>query len=270
MKEPVSPSTRLLPVPATRVIYALLTDHYPWSEVRQDLELRPQLSGVLEVRHPSGRAQALWDSGEFLGAYGQEDLSLDELPRRFPRALLRLYEAPGNLTRMAWSLRHEQPRALAQPWPQAGAELTSGAFEGALIGSRQEVSYWQGGAPIAGQPPAAGPVYALGQSVSAGALRDFWNEALRLAARQDPAIRRAWEQSALALAGQYPCFDPFLREVWLQGEQLQVGGAEVSELRPALRAAFLEAAQRIQFPLAALQPLRTHPLWRFSGLGEAL
>lgn len=270
------PSTRLwLPIPAKQVIYMLSTDHYPWGEVWQDMSLRRNFSGVLEARSTSRRAQALWVGGEFLGAYGRTDKTIEQFSRNFPRAILRLYEADPTMIRAAWAMRGETPKPLAQPWPQVGPHLASGGFSGVLIGGAgEQVSYWQGGKPLGGTPPAAGPVSIAGRlaPLSSDALTAFWNEVLAYTAQQDPAILRAWEHTAKALVDRHPCLDPFIHEIWLEQGRIQVAGTEVAELKPALKDVFLAAAQSIKFPLTTLKnsPLSAHALWQAAGLGEAL
>lgn len=268
-----NPTRVWLPIPAKQVIYALSTDYYPWGEVWEDLSLRRDFTGVLEARSTTRRAQALWIAGEFLGAYGRTDKTLEQFSQSFPRAFLLLYEADPSVIRTAWEQRVHTPQALPQPWPEVASYLTSGGLSGALFGGPQgqTVSYWQAGKPIAGSPPPVGPVTVLGQltPLTASALTEFWNEVLSYTARQEPAILRAWESSAKALVNRHPCLDPFIHEVWLEKGRIQVAGTEVPELKPALLEVFLAAAKSVKFPVTTLQTssLGTHPLWKAAGLG---
>ncbi len=265
-----------LPIPAKQVIYALSTDHYPWSEVWQDLALRRDFTGVLEAREGDRRAQALWLSGELVGAYGQRDKTLQEFSQRMPRALLKLYEADPALIQLSWQARNQSAQVLPQAWPEAGQYIAHGGFTGVLLGGKQReaVSYWQSGAPVGGKPPGAGmPVAIIGKlmPVTPAALAEFWNQVLGYAVRAEPALPRAWESSAKALVDQHPCLDPFIHEVWLEGGRIQVAEeGDPTELAPALKDVFLTAAQKVRFPVATLRdtPLSAQPLWASSGLAH--
>ncbi len=278
MTDPTPPTRAArfwLPLPS-RPVYVLSTDHYPWSEVCHDLEQRPRLSAVLEVRQDGRQGRLLLSGGVVLGCFDQKnDLGQPEFMRAFPRATLQLSLLEPALVSLAWQCRAAQPKRLPQAWPEAQDELSSTGFSGVLLGGDRggEISYWQAGRAVAGKLPGVGAVYGLSvpQQLSAAALVSFWSQVLGLAARQAHNLAELWSSSAADLAGQYPCLDPFAREVWLEQLTLRaLPDLNVVELREALLAVFEATLRRARVRLRGLPlgDLQASPIWSASGAGD--
>ena len=274
---PPTPTTRFwLPLLSRQAQYVLSTDHYPWSEVCADLEARPLLSAVLEARQQHRRGRLFWNAGVALGGFDQgSDLSLSEFMRAFPRATLQLQLVDPAVVSLAWQCRGAQPEALSESWPEVQSALSRSAFAGALMGGDKgaSISYWQSGKPVAGTLPTGGQVYTVSapQQLSAGALAGFWSKIYVLAGAQASGLAEAWRACAGELADDHPCLDPFAREVWLEGQQVQVAAdIDVTELRGALKAVSDAALRRLRLRIRNLPvtELQNSPLWTISGAGE--
>ncbi|WP_293911403.1 hypothetical protein [Deinococcus sp.] len=283
---PPTPTRFWLPLLSRQAQYVLSTDHYPWSEICADLEARPLLSAVLEARQQSAggqgfagqtrRGRLFWNAGVALGGFDQgRDLNMSEFMRAFPRATLQLQLVDPAVVSLAWQCRGAQPEALSEPWPEVQGALSRSAFAGALMGGvgGASISYWQSGKPVAGTLPTGGLVYTVSapQQLSAGALAGFWSQIYVLAGAQAAGLAEAWRACAGELADDHPCLDPFAREVWLEGQQVQVApDIDVTELRGALRAVSDASLRRLKLRIRSLPvtELQNSPLWTISGAGE--
>ena len=277
MTDPTSTRTRFwLPLLSRQALYVLSTDQYPWSDICADLDTRPFLSAVLEARQAGRRGRFLWRAGDALGGFDSAaDLSMTTFMRAFPRATLQLSLIDPAVASLAWQCRSVQPEALASSWPEAQNELARSGFGGALLGGEGQgaVSYWQAGKPVAGTLPLGGAVYTVSapQLMTSSGLCGFWSQVLALAAAQAPELPATWRTCAAELAGQHPCLDPFVRDVWL--DQLSVHAVpdlSISELREALLAVFDMALRRVKVRVRALPvaELQASPLWAASGAGD--
>ncbi len=96
----------------------------------------------------------------------------------------------------------------------------------------------------------------------------FWMELIAVTHRAFP-LDEAWRQVSIGLAVDHPCLDPFAQEVRVLGGVLQVDQeVGVSELRPALLAAYRATLTRLGVRLADLPTasLREQPIWATAGL----
>ena len=262
-------------LPLNRSVYAALhTDFWPWPEALADLNARQPFTGVLEVQDGARQARALWRAGEWLGGYDASgDLALGGLMRRFPRAGLSLLPLDAVALDLLWACRHVPPQPGGQSWGMLRPKLVAQGYRGLVLG-HGALSFWEAGQMISGLEPANGETPLLAapdDKVNPGQLITFWNELLAVAARSLP-VAALWRESALELADDHPCLDPFAREVVLDGHQIRLlSQVPPEELTPALRAVFGDVLERAQRKLSdlPLQELRHHPLWRIAGPGEA-
>ena len=274
---PSAPAPALwLPAPADRPLYAaLLTDHYPWSEVYADLSARPGLSAALEVRGldtPDRQARFVWADGELLGGHdARGELGLREVGPRYPRAQVSLLALDPACARLLWACRNAEAQPLTLPWPQAQAPLEAQNFRGALLSAGGACSLWDAGRPLGGGLPQAGETLraaALREGHSAAELAAFWQAVF---ARSGGALRLSERYAALAteLSDEHLCLDPFSREVWLAQGGLHIHPElPLGELQPALLAlyrALLEESGQTTGALP-LGDLPQHPLWGASGI----
>lgn len=267
-----------LPLPSRQVLYQFSTDHYPWSEVRADLDQRPMLSAVLEARQDGRQGRLMWNAGAALGGFDQDsDLSLSEFMLAFPRSTLQLLVLDPVMAGLAWQCRSARPEQLPEEWPDAQDQLSSSSFSGALLGGENGsiISYWQSGKPVAGSLPVGGKVYKLSapQQLNASDLLAFWSQVLRLASAETSLVPEIWRTSAADLAEEHPCLDPFAREVWIEPLSVRaIPELRVTELRDALLAVFEMTLRRVKLPLRSLplEELQTSPIWNASGAGELI
>ncbi|AZI43665.1 hypothetical protein EHF33_13650 [Deinococcus psychrotolerans] len=267
-----------LPLPSRPALYRLSTDHYPWSEVRSDLEARPMLSAVLEAEQQGRRGRLLWNAGAALGGFDDtRDLGVNELMSAFPRATVQVTLVDPAVAGLAWQCRSAQPEALSAAWPQAQGQLVSSNFSGALLGGEggEVISFWQSGRPVAGSLPVSGQVQQLSapQPLGGQALMEFWSKVLLLASAQAGNIAEIWRSSAADLADDHPCLDPFAREVWLEKLSVQaVPDLSATELRDALLAVFDATLRRLRLRLRnlAVAELQASPMWSVSGAGDLI
>ncbi len=262
-------------LPLNRGTYAALhTDFWPWTEVLIDLGSRQPLTGVLDVNGGDRQARALWRGGEWLGGYDAGgDLDLGGLMRRFPRASVSFLPLDAAVLDLLWSCRHTDAHSSGMSWGMLRPKLVAQGFRGLVLGDGA-VSFWEAGQMLSGLEPANSETPLLvvaDDKVNPTQLVSFWNELLTLTARSVP-VAELWRESALDLADDHPCLDPFAREVVLDGHQIRLlSQVPVEELTPALRAVFGDVLDRSQRRLSdlPLQELRHHPLWRIAGPGEA-
>ena len=282
-----------LPLPTEQLLYAgLPTDYYPWTEVYTDLTAQPRFSGVLEVQQDTLQGRSVWVGGELRGSYvpgGDLSIRLLSSVREFARGAVSVMALEPALAQLIWLCREGEQSELPLPWPDARDLLADRRFQGALLGEQgpggqgpgeQACSFWDDGRLLGGQLP--GPnerlsvvvprarVTAPVTQVSHQAAQDFWNEVLRASASRVP-VAALWSAAATRLADLHPCLDPFAREVWWDGQSLQLS-AEVpmSEVRGALLdqyRALLSQAGVTQRSLP-LSELRGQALWSWSGLDE--
>lgn len=253
---------------------AISTDFWPWPEVFADLDRRDHFSGVLEIRHLRHRARALWLDGAPLGGYSEDaEVDLAELARVFPRASLDLYSLDADVALLAWQCRQSDLQSEKTLWDEVKAGQILKGFSG-IIRAASGDSFWQAGQHLEGPVPQPGEqvvlVEAPRKAISSESVIEFYNSAFGAAARHFD-VSGHWRASALELADEHLCLDPFAREVVYENGQLQlVNSVSADELLPALRDAYalmlVRAGRRAdELPLAGL---RTHALWSQSGLGE--
>ena len=273
---PARPARFWLPLPSRQALYVLSTDHYPWSEVCADIEVRPFLSAVLEARQANRRGRLLWRAGELLGGFDHgSDLGLSAFMLAFPRATLQLSLVDPSVVSLAWQCRNAQPEALSASWPEAQDGLSRSNFSGTLLGGEggAAISYWQSGKPVAGTLPTGGQVFTVSapQLMTTPALTAFWTQVMVLASAQSRELPEVWRSCAGVLADQHPCLDPFAREVWLEKNTLRtLPGTDAAELRGALLAVFDMALRRVKVRIRSLPitELQASPLWEISGAGD--
>lgn len=263
-------------VPREQTIYAFLpTDYWPWSEVLQDLAQRSGMSGALELRQGAVRARMLFAEGAVLGAHSESaDADLATLMWMMPRAAVSLVSLPPAVARLAWQCRVAEAQVAGATWQTLRANLKFKAFTG-IVRSSAGDSYWQSGVMIGGAEPAEADVVTLLapslEAISNTAIVEFYSQALSITSRS-VAAESLWRASALDLADDHLCLDPFAREVVYENGKLAVTqDVSPEELLPALRDAFsllLQKAGRRAGDLG-LDSLRAHPLWALSNLGEA-
>lgn len=267
-----------LPLPSRPALYRLSTDHYPWSEVRGDLEARPLLSAVLEAEQQGQKGRLMWNAGAALGGFDESrDLNVEEFSLAFARATLQVTLVDPAMVGLAWQCRSAQPEALGAAWPQAQTQLASSHFSGALLGgeSGEVISFWQSGRPVAGSLPVSGSVQQLSAAQPLGGqeLAAFWSKVLLLVSAQAGNAAEIWRSSAAELADDYPCLDPFAREVWLEKFSVRaVPDLSAAELRDALLAVFDATLRRLRLRLRSLPlaELQASPMWSVSGAGDLI
>ncbi|AFZ68610.1 hypothetical protein [Deinococcus peraridilitoris] len=250
------------------------SDFWPWPEVFADLKRRDHFSGALEVRQNDRRARFFWADGEALGGYSDnsED-DLVTLALHFPRGSLSLYLLDSQVARLAWQCRDTTLQGEEQRWEDLQTGRTLQAFSGVIRGPAGD-SYWHAGQHLHGPLARAGErvtlIAAPREVVSTESVIEFYNTALNVAARHFD-VAAHWRASALELADDHLCLDPFAREVVYESGQLQlVQSVPADELLAALRDAYaltlVRAGRRAgELPLDALHG---HSLWAQSGLGE--
>ncbi|GGR04716.1 hypothetical protein [Deinococcus ruber] len=276
-----------LPLPAEQVLYSgLPTDYYPWTEVYSDLTAQPRFSGVLEVKQNQYQGRSVWVGGELRGSYAPSgDLNLRSLSTaaQFARGSVSLSALDPAVAQLIWLCRDADQGELPLRWPDARDLLADRRFRGVLL-SETSCSFWDDGRLLAGPLPQAGerlititprtrvaapaPVAPALQGVQG--LQGFWSEVLRASAPKVP-IQALWSQSATRLADRHACLDPFAREVWYDGQSLQLSpDVPLAELREALldqyRAMLTQAGVALRS--LPLTEARAHPLWAASGLEE--
>jgi hypothetical protein len=273
-----------LPLPSEQALYqGLSTDHYPWTEVYTDLSLRPQFSGVLDVRQQlAGRPPMLgrfvWVGGEVRGGHDlNTDLDIRLLPSTFTRAQVSLFELGEGLAQLLWLCRDGDRTELPLAWPDARDLLAARRFRGALLGSggqgAQACSYWDAGRVLGGTLPQPGEaLYTVAPPArhTHADLEQFWSEVLRGANSRLP-LQEAWRVSATRLADEHPCLDPFAREVWIDAQGLHTDpDLPISELMAAMQDQFraMLALYGVALRSLPMTEARVHPLWPSSGLEE--
>ncbi|GGJ82964.1 hypothetical protein [Deinococcus aquiradiocola] len=263
-----------LPLPTDQAVYdGLSTDHYPWTEVYTDLSLRPQFSGVLDVRQSGAAGRFLWVNGELRGGFGQEgELDVRVLPSTFARATVSLTPLDPALAQLVWSCRDGDLVSLPIEWPDARDLFASRRFRGALLGANS-CSFWEDGRLVAGNVPRPGEPL---QTVTPRArythadLEVFWSLVMSASASRLP-LTEAWRQAASRLADTHPCLDPFAREVWLDGTTVHSDPeVPVAELRAAMLDQYrtMTALHGVAPRSIPMPEARSHPLWATSGLDE--
>lgn len=263
-----------LQLPPERAIYGdLSTDHYPWTEVYTDLSLRPQFSGVLDVRQGERQGRFVWVGGEMRGGHDLEgDLDPRTLPVSFARASVSLSQLDPALAGLLWLCRDGDQTALTISWPDARDLLAARRFRGALVGATA-CSFWEDGRLVAGTLPTPGEAL---KTVTPRArythadLEAFWSEVLKATAGRLP-LADTWRQTATRLADEHPCLDPFVREVWLEGTTLRTDpDLPIPEFRAAMQAQYraMLAAHAVSLRTLPMPEARAHPLWPSSGLEE--
>lgn len=252
------------------------TDFWPWPEVFADFGRRDHFSGVLELCYQDQRARALWVDGAPLGGYTQDaEADLAELARTFPRASLALYSLDAKVALLAWQCRHSELQSETILWDEVKTGPTLQGFNG-IIRTPSGDGYWQAGQLVQGQRAQPGEqvilVAAPRTVISGESVIEFYNAAFAVAARHlDVAAH--WRASALELADEHLCLDPFAREVVYENGQLQlVHKVSAEELLPALRDAYALMLVRAgrQASELPLEGLRAHALWSHSGLADQL
>jgi len=253
---------------------ALPTDYWPWPEVLADLAARPNLSGALELSQGEARARALWADGEFLGAHdARTDHDLGGAMLALPRASVSLLLLDPVVARLAWRCRDVDPVPAGQDWTGLRSALEERAFSG-VVRALGGDSFWQQGVRVSGPEPLATERVSLltpgVRDVSPEEIVRFYGAVLGAASRLF-AVESVWRASALELADDHPCLDPFAREVIYENGQLSLGTrVPTDELLPALRDATRLTLRRAGHRPSnlALDALRGEPLWSVSGLGE--
>ncbi|GAA5531943.1 hypothetical protein [Deinococcus aluminii] len=268
-----------LAVPLDRAVYRqLLTDHYPWTEVTVDLARRQAegLSGVFDAQQGPDWARFVWVRGTLRGGFSAAgDVTWPATLSALPRAQVTLTALDPAVADLVWSSRDQTPQVLEAPWPGSQATLERQRFSGVLLAG-QTCSFWEGGRTVGGTlPPPGVPCLTLsrlpGGAEAHAALLGFWRELIATTHRVTP-LDEAWRLVSLRLAGEYPCLDPFAREVTVQGGQLQVEpDVPAAEVQPALLSAFQATLARVGLRLAdlPLTELRARPEWASAGLEVA-
>ena len=263
-----------LQLPPERSVYSgLSTDHYPWTEVHSDLALRAQFSGVLDVQQSELRGRFVWVGGELRGGHDLEgDLDFRTLPVTFARASVSLSQLDPVLAQLVWLCRDGDQQQLPITWPDARDLLAPRRFRGALLG-KAAFSYWEDGRLLAGTLPETGEklvTVAPRARYTHTDLEAFWGEVLRATGSRMP-LQDAWRQAAARLADEYPCLDPFAREVWFDGQALRLDpDLPIPEFRTAMLAQYraMLALNGVALRSLPMPEARTHPLWPSSGLEE--
>jgi hypothetical protein len=242
--------------------------------VLADLAARPGFSGALELNQGATRARALWADGEFLGAHDDHtDHDLTGALRAVPRADVSLLQLDPAVARLVWSCRTSTPATAEQDWASLRPSLVDRVFTG-VVRALGGDSFWQAGTRLSGPEPLSNERVVLltpsVRDVRPDDILQFYNTVLAAAAHVTP-IEAAWRASALDLADDHPCLDPFAREVVYENGRLSLGvPVPPDELLPALRdAARLSLRRAGRRPAdLSLDALHGNPLWATSGLGE--
>lgn len=280
---------------ASPAVYRQLsTDFYPWPEVVADLKARASKgqSFLFQAWQPSSNAAGgtehwanfIWRDGTLLGGYtvGRE-LAFGAVMRALPRALVTLLPLSAAQAAQLWPMRSAEylakVQAGGQQWRAEAADIPENVAgrSGLLIGGEggRWVTFWQNGAPIAGEWNAGLSTrswyfVAAPPSLPRGELLELWQQVIALTSRQRN-LDDAWKRAAMRLAEAHPVLDPFAREVAVRSGQLQVAaGVPADELRPALLDAYRYSLKILNLPFAALplEEVSRHPLWEASGLSE--
>lgn len=264
----------LLSVPQDLAVYShLSTDHYPWTEVTVDLAARQAqgFTGIFDAMQGQRWARFVWVRGQMRGGFtAGGEVSWGTMMRGLPQAIISLQELEPVVAEIVWSCRQAKPAPLRGAWPDVQVTLERERFFGVLV-SGTACSYWETGRMLGGTLPKQG---AACVTLSPPVIDDrptllaFWMELIAVTHRAFP-LDEVWRQVSIGLAADYPCLDPFAQEVRVSGGVLQADQeVGVSELRPALLAAYRATLTRLGVRLADLPiaSLREQPIWATAGL----
>ncbi|MBB5361835.1 hypothetical protein [Deinococcus humi] len=264
------------PLPLDRMIYAdLCTDHYPWTEIMVDLEARQAagFSGVLDAVQGERWARFVWARGQCLGGFtsGGQAVGWAQAHGGLPRARVRLGECSPPVSAVIWTSRAARAGQLPGRWPETHLILKHEQFYGLLV-SEELCSVWESGQVLAGHLPDSGALcvaYSPNTPENRERLLRFWRDLLA-AVHNNVALDEVWQQTCVRLSAEYPCLDPFVRDVTLRGGVLNVDpGVAVGEFRPALQTALRTVLLGLGVGLdnLALGDLPNRPEWAAAGLG---
>ncbi|MDB5044507.1 MAG: hypothetical protein JWQ08_557 [Deinococcus sp.] len=263
-----------LSVPQDLAVYSRLsTDHYPWTEVTVDLAARQAqgFTGIFDAVQGQRWVRFVWVRGVMRGGYtAGAEVSWANMMRGLPQATVSLQGQEPAVAEIVWSCRQAKAVSLPGTWPDLQDRLHRERFFGILV-SGTASSYWESGRMLGGVlPPSGAACVTFSPPVidDRPSLLAFWLELIAVTHRSHP-LDETWRQVSIGLATDHPCLDPFAQEVRVLGGVLQVDQeVSVSELRPALLAAYRATLTRLGVRLADLpiNSLREQPIWATAGL----
>lgn len=272
---PSLPPTPLPSVPLDQVVYqSVSTDHYPWTEVLVDLAARQaqDFSGVFDARQEDRWARFVWLGGQLLGGFTRDGLDVQwtNTMQALPRATITLAAVQPAVAQVIWACRAALGQHLTGAWPDVRFKMEHETFYGLLV-SGGASSYWVSGRVVGGTlPPVGGVCQVFSPNVDSNrdTLVTFWQELIRAVHAAVP-LDDHWRQVVVRLSDDFPCLDPFAREVTVQGGRLSIDPAvTVAEFRPAMQAALRAMLARVGVRLGDLNvgDLRGRVEWAASGL----
>lgn len=269
------PMTAPPAVPLDRAVYlGLSTDHYPWTEVTVDLAARQAqgLSAVFDAVQENRWARFVWLGGQLLGGFthGGQPVLWNHTMQAMPRARISLVQVQPAVAQVIWACRAAQARPRPGAWPDLRFVLEQEAYYGLLV-SGEACSYWISGRVVGGTLPPQGAVclsYSPNVEGNREALVQFWIELMATIHRNVP-LDEHWRQVLLRLSDDFPCLDPFMKDIHLQHGTLHIDpNLPVAEFSPALQAALHAMLARMNLRLSDLKlgSLPDRPEWASNGL----